>query len=161
MAKAGDQQEVKASGGISVLAVLIVSVITAGAGAGFGVLAPGLFKPKEQASHEQARAEGGHNPLTGTKLVVLPPITTNIAKPTSTWIRLETIIVIDKDLGPDIGVVLGKMSADIVGYLRTVSLDEIEGPSGFQHLLEDLSDRVRVRSEGKVSELVITSMIIE
>ena len=34
-------------------------------------------------------------------------------------------------------------------------------PSGFQHLREDLNDRVRVRSGGKVRDLVIQSMIIE
>jgi flagellar FliL protein len=42
-----------------------------------------------------------------------------------------------------------------------LSIDQIEGPSGFQHLREDLNDRVRVRSEGKVLELIIQSLILE
>ena len=54
-----------------------------------------------------------------------------------------------------------QIAEDIVAYLRTVSLAQIEGASGFQHLREDLNDRVRVRSGGKVRDLVIQSLVVE
>ncbi len=53
------------------------------------------------------------------------------------------------------------ITEDIVAYLRTVSLAQIEGASGFQHLREDLNDRARVRSGGKVRELIIHTLIVE
>ena len=62
---------------------------------------------------------------------------------------------------PDAGTLSAQIAEDIVAFLRTVSLTQIEGASGFQHLREDLNDRVRVRSGGKVRDLVVQSMIIE
>ena len=54
-----------------------------------------------------------------------------------------------------------QITEDLVAFLRTVPLAQIQGASGFQHLREDLNDRVRVRSGGKVHELVIQALIIE
>jgi flagellar FliL protein len=54
-----------------------------------------------------------------------------------------------------------QITEDIVAFLRTVPLTQIQGASGFQHLREDLNDRVRVRSGGKVRDLVIQALIIE
>lgn len=163
MANSDEKTDKKKSGGISILAVLIFSILAAGSGGLFGFMVPGIINPETNAPkpHGEAEAEKGHGPPATARLTPLAPITTNLVKPTSTWIRLEAAIVIDKDLGPDATVITKKMSEDIIGYLRTVSIDQIEGPSGFQHLREDLNDRVRIRSEGKVSELVITSMIVE
>jgi flagellar FliL protein len=62
---------------------------------------------------------------------------------------------------PDAGTLSAQIVEDIVAFLRTVSLTQIQGASGFQHLREDLNDRVRVRSGGKVRDLVVQSMIIE
>ncbi len=62
---------------------------------------------------------------------------------------------------PDAGTLSAQIVEDIVAFLRTVSLSQIQGASGFQHLREDLNDRVRVRSGGKVRDLVVQSMIIE
>jgi flagellar FliL protein len=58
-------------------------------------------------------------------------------------------------------VLVAQITEDIIAFLRTVTLVQIQGASGFQHLREDLSDRVRVRSGGKIRDLVIQSMIIE
>lgn len=160
VAAAKDKTEKQAKGGISVLAILIISLIGAGAGAGFGFMSEALFAvvpPKPPA--EEAPAESQVAAITAIK--PMPPITANLAKPKSTWIRLEASLVVKKDLGPESDVLASKMAEDIVGFLRTLSIDQISGPSGFQHLREDLNDRVRVRSEGKVSELIIQSMILE
>ena len=40
-------------------------------------------------------------------------------------------------------------------------VDQLEGPSGFLHLREDLNDRARIRSGGKVRELVIQGLVLE
>ena len=58
-------------------------------------------------------------------------------------------------------MLVAQIAEDIIAFLRTVTLVQIQGASGFQHLREDLNDRVRVRSGGKVRDLVIQSMIIE
>ena len=91
----------------------------------------------------------------------LPPIVTNLASPERTWIRLEASLVVDGDQTAEANVLVAQIAEDIVAFLRTVALVQIQGASGFQHLREDLNDRVPVRSGGKVRDLVIQSMIVE
>ena len=147
------------SGGISVLAILIITLMSVGAGGFFGMQIPAMTKTGPDKPKVVAPTEPGPPP---TSLVrALPPITTNLAHPSTTWIRIESSIVVSADMGPEASVIAARMSEDIIGYLRTVSIEQIEGPSGFQHLREDLNDRVRVRSEGKVLELIIQSLILE
>ena len=50
---------------------------------------------------------------------------------------------------------------DILAYLRTVSLQQIEGPRGFQYLKDDIQERVDLRSEGRVSKVMFRTFVIE
>lgn len=161
MAKAAAKEgEKKSGGGLSIVGLLIITLLGAGAGGFFGMQVPGLTKSGPEKGKEEAPA--AHEPKPQISFVQpLPPITTNLAQPGTTWIRIESALVVNADLGPEANVLAAKMSEDIIGYLRTLSLDQIEGASGFQHLREDLNDRVRLRSEGKVLELIIQSMILE
>jgi len=54
-----------------------------------------------------------------------------------------------------------KIGEDLLAFLRTISPEDIEGPTGFEHLREDLIERARVRSNGRVRDLVIHSFIVE
>ena len=58
-------------------------------------------------------------------------------------------------------VLAGEIRQDILAYLRTVSLAQIQGPSGLLHLREDLNERVQIRSKGAVKELVIQALIVQ
>ena len=62
---------------------------------------------------------------------------------------------------PDADALTARIQEDVVGYLRTVSLKQIEGATGFQYLSEDLNERVRARSDGVVRELIIQGLIVE
>jgi flagellar protein FliL len=162
MAKApGKEGAKKSGGGISLLGILIITFLAVGAGGFFGMQVPGLTKTGPDKPKAAAVNEHEQKPPSTALVQPLPPITTNLAQPSTTWIRIESSVVINADMGPDAKVIAARMSEDIIGYLRTLSIDQIEGPSGFQHLREDLNDRVRVRSEGKASELIIQSLILE
>ena len=162
MAKAEAKEGAKKSGGgISLLGILIITLLGAGAGGFFGMQVPGLTKTGPSKPKAETPAEHEQRPPPSSLVQPLPPITANLAQPNTTWIRIESSVVINADMGPDANVIAARMSEDIIGYLRTLSIDQIEGPSGFQHLREDLNDRVRVRSEGKVLELIIQSLILE
>jgi flagellar FliL protein len=76
------------------------------------------------------------------------------------WIRLEASLVFDT-IPVDAETLSARISEDIVGFLRTVSMKQIEGATGFQNLSEDLNERVRVRSNGRVRELIIQGLIVE
>lgn len=89
----------------------------------------------------------------------LSPIITNIASPERTWIRLEASIVIDGE--GDAKGLAATITEDTVAYLRTLSLPLIEGASGLLHLREDLNDRARIRSGGKIKDIIIHTLIVE
>jgi flagellar FliL protein len=117
-------------------------------------------KPEPRSAQSPAQAAKSRYPA-GANLRSLPPIVTNLASPGRTWIRLEAVLVVEGEQAPDGNLLVAQVAEDVVAYLRTVPLVQIQGASGFQHLREDLNDRVRVRSGGKVRDLVIQSMIIE
>jgi flagellar protein FliL len=146
-------------GGLPIIPILLVTLLGAGAGGLFGMQVPGLLAPK---AGEEQKPEPKAN-ASGVKFNIrdLAPITTNLASPANTWIRLETAALIKEDLGENGSVLMAQLAEDVVAYLRTVPLDQIEGPSGFQNLREDLNDRVRIRSEGKVTELIIQALVVE
>jgi flagellar FliL protein len=91
----------------------------------------------------------------------LPPIVTNLASPKGTWIRIEASVVVGADAAAGANALVAAIAEDIVAYLRTVSLAQIEGPSGFLHLREDLNDRARIRTGGKIRELVVQTLVLE
>ena len=161
MAKAAAAGKDKPKASSPIIPVLAVTVLVGGAGAFFGMQLPSLVKqgaaPKAKLE-EKAKADPD-----AAKIVMksLAPITTNLASPPNTWIRMETTAVIVEELGPEGPVLMARLVEDIVAFLRTVPLDQIEGASGFQHLREDLNDRVRIRSQGKVRELLIEALVVQ
>lgn len=152
----------------SPFALIAVMLILTALGIGLGGLLGLQLLGKMQATAEArpgqtgagaGQAAKGRIPA-GANVRALSPIVTNLGGPGRTWIRLEASLIVDGDQ-PGESVLSAQITEDIVAYLRTVSLVQIQGPSGFQHLREDLNDRVRVRSGGKVRDLVIQSMIVE
>ena len=91
-------------------------------------------------------------------IVHLEAITTNLAGPTETWVRLELALIFD---GESDLVVAQTVQQDILAYLRTVKFHQIEGPSGFQHLKSDIEERAAIRSEGKVKGVLIRTLLFE
>ena len=64
-----------------------------------------------------------------------------------------------EEQNPD--VMAGEIRQDILAYLRTLSLAQIQGPSGLLHLREDLNERVKLRSKGVIQELVLETLIVQ
>ena len=156
----------------SAFAFAAVMLILTGVGVGFGGLTGlQLWGRMEKAAEAQARpapnsAAGTGQAVkgryaAGASLTPLAPIVTNLASPEHTWVRLEALLVTEGEQTADMNALSAQIVEDVVAFLRTVSLTQIQGASGFQHLREDLNDRVRVRSGGKVRDMVVQSLIIE
>jgi flagellar protein FliL len=132
---------------------LVVALIGAGAGAGFEAMRPAASeaeKPKE--------AVVAAPPL---GVYDLPPIVTNLGSPQDTWIRLEGSLVFDPKALPHPEAMAGKIGEDLLAYLRTATLKQLEGPVGLQSLRQDLNERAAIRSEGRVRELVIRTLVMQ
>lgn len=165
----GEPPAKKRSGLIMTIAAVAVVTIIAGAGGWVvgSMLTPEVDKPKIAEKPEAATqtAEGEKTedglPRIATEangVVQLEPITTNLAFPADRWVRLEVALLF-KDK-PDVKLA-ETIHQDIAVYLRTVSLQQIEGPRGFQYLKEDLEERTDMISEGKVSRLMFRTFLIQ
>jgi flagellar FliL protein len=143
-------------------AMAVLTMVSAAAGGIFGwQVLPTTGKqppPAKTETSPDATRKGRYSDK--ATLHALSPIVTNLASPERTWIRLEASIVIDDD-GADAKGLAAAVTEDTMAYLRTLSLPLIEGASGLLHLRADLNDRVRIRSGGKVRDLIIHTMIVE
>lgn len=90
--------------------------------------------------------------------IALDPITTNLADPEQTWVRMELALVFDGEPAPDLAQ---QIHQDLFAYMRTVKLRQIDSASGFQHLKADLHERARIRGGDSVSEVLITALLYE
>lgn len=159
------------NGTIMVLAGVAILTLV---GAGGGWVVGGMIAPKDPAAQEQkkeAAAAGGEHGEGGKKeeglphistpeagVVLLEPITTNLAYPSENWIRLEVALAFK---GPPELPLAEDIHQDILAYMRTVSLQQIEGPRGFQYLKDDIQERVDLRSQGKVAKVMFRTFVIE
>ncbi len=135
----------------------IVVCLSGCAGAAFEMwrpgAAPGTGKPAE--SHTAAPSPQP------SAIVDLPPIVTNLGSPQDTWIRLEASIVFDPKTLPHPEAVAAQIGDDVLAYLRTVSLRQLEGPIGLENIRQDLSERAATRSGGKVRAFVIRTLVVQ
>ena len=160
----------KKSATLMLIAAIAVLTLVGGAG---GWLIGSLLAPKiaaveaakkaaeaEKAAGAEGKAEDGLPRIDAEAngIVQLEPITTNLAYPSESWIRLEVALLFN---GATDVKIAEDVHQDILAYLRTVSLQQIEGPRGFQYLKEDLQERADLVSEGRVSRLLFRTFVIE
>ena len=109
----------------------------------------------EAGGHGATPAEGGDGHLT---IIPMAAITTNLAQPSNTWLRMEISLVFDKAPSAELPDIIHQ---DLLTYIRTLKLHQIEGPSGFLHLRADLEERAQLRSDGAVKRILIRTLLLE
>lgn len=162
------------------LALVILTLGGAGAGVFFGIQMAGvpIFSSTSAGAEDAAKSEtgeetgevaavpakvGGSKHMetgTGASLVALDPIFANLAEPKNVWMRLEAALLI-KPGTKERDVLVTQLSQDLMQFLRTVKLAQLEDASGLQFLRDDLNDVVRTRSGGQVSEILVKGLIVE
>lgn len=156
---------------LTIAAIAILTVLGGGGGWLVGTMIVPKIKAVESAKQaDAAKAADAHGtgkageevlPRISTEangVVQLEPITTNLAYPSENWIRLEVALLFKG--APDV-TLSEAIHQDILAYLRTVSLQQVEGPRGFQYLKDDIQERVDLRSEGRVSKVMFRTFVIE
>lgn len=112
----------------------------------------------KDASAGEAGQEVPHISTEANGIVMLDPITSNLAYPSDNRVRLEVALMFKGT--PDVALA-EEIHQDILAYMRTVSLQQVQGPRGFQYLREDLQERVDLRSEGRVTNVMFRTFVIE
>ncbi|WP_313523578.1 flagellar basal body-associated FliL family protein [Shinella sp.] len=163
-----------------VITIAIIAVLTLLAGGGGWVVGnmlapPPAEKPAEEVAKAEPAAgghgEGGHGEAKGAAgediphistpangVVLLDPITSNLAYPSENRIRLEVALMFK---GAADVKIAEEIHQDIMAYMRTVTLQQVQGPRGFQYLRDDLQERVDLRSEGRVTNVMFRTFVIE
>lgn len=142
---------------------LLLGLTVAAIGIGWGA---GLYLGRQQSPvHEDGTPKV--TPATEVTLaeaqksmgvVYLDPITTNMGGASDTWIRIELALVFNGEVDLPVSQVIQQ---DVLAYLRTVKIHQVEGASGFQHLRGDLMERAALRSDGKVTDILIRTLLFE
>jgi flagellar FliL protein len=148
---------------VTIIGILLVTLIAGGAGGGAGLyLTSFIQKLVEAKAAEQPPKELPPLRYSGDLVLEkLDPVVTNLAEPSDTWIRMETSIVFPNGALPDPHVTAAEIRQDILAYIRTMNVDQLEGPSALQHLREDLNERVAIRTSGLVRELIIETLVLQ
>jgi flagellar protein FliL len=146
-------------GWLAIAAALTLCACAAGAGLGIGL---SRALPKEPPSgttppgeRVPARYSGG------IAIQEVPPVITNLSGPAASWVRVQASIVFDHRELKKPEAAAAEIGGDIMGFMRTLTPDQISGASGLQHLREDLNERAAIRSGGLVRELVLQSVVVQ
>ena len=158
-------------GGGGLIGFAIITVFALGLGTGFGFVVANMQDApvevqadaggKDDAKEADAAQKTALQRADGTaKLVAMTPIVVNLAQPQDAWIRIEaSLLVQGMDFGADI--LAGQVAEDFVAYLRTATLSQFEGPSGFQNLREDFIDRATIRDPDHIKDVIVHGVVIE
>lgn len=166
MAAAADKDAAgkgKGKGGGVWIAAAVLTLLALLTGGGLGLhLSSSLEEVITERAKEQEEKVPTEIKYSGDMVLTrLDPIIANLAAPSDTWIRIETAIVFENGKLANPAITTAEISEDIVAYLRTLTLSQLQGPMAFQHLREDLNERVALRTSGAVDELVVETMVIQ
>jgi flagellar protein FliL len=151
------------SGSLSqlIVALLLVTLLAGAVGALFapqlGPVAGG--QPTKQAKADESVDDAVAAPT--SNIFDLPPVVTNLGSPQDMWIRLETSMIFDSSAVKQPAALAAEIANDLLAYLRTMAMSQIQGPIGLQNLRQDLNERASIRSNGAVKELVIKTLVIQ
>ncbi|MDB5641938.1 MAG: flagellar basal body-associated protein FliL [Hyphomicrobiales bacterium] len=184
--------EKKTGGKGGVMALVLLTLVAAGAGAAHGlqtyslIEAAGPAKPAATPAPVVAAAPAGHGapaPSGGhgapaahdasakpaekvklpSKIVIknLQPLITNIMLPTDLWVRLEAAIVYDQAEVDDPDIMLTEISGDLMAYLRTLTLREMQGADGLMFVRQDMRERINLRTKGLARDIIIQTLVVQ
>jgi flagellar protein FliL len=143
------------------IAFVVAGVIAAGAGGFQGFQTDVSLRKEPDKNTAKPNDEKKYAPLVEMGSLDLPPVVTNLAAPTDIWVRVEATLIFEGKTLPHGEALAGQIAGDILAFMRTVTLQQIQGVAGLNHLRQDLNDRVATRSEGHVREVIIKSLVVQ
>lgn len=165
MARIDAKSEGKGGGGL--VGLIVVTVLALACGAGFGFYIDAQLKSRAVAkaadeTEEPVRVAEATAPAlsASARLVALAPIVANLADPGSVWMRVEASILVD-DASTGSDALAAQLAEDILAYLKTTTLAQFQGPSGFQNLREDFKDRAAIRDPQRIKDVIIHGVVVE
>ncbi len=142
------------------IAFIIAALIAGGVGGFLGMQAKPAAPPSADAA-AKPDDDKKFAPIMEMGTLDVPPVVTNLAAPPDVWIRVEGSILFEGKTLPHGEALVAQISSDILAYMRTQTLQDIQGVAGLQHLRQDLDERVATRTDGHVREFMIKSLVVQ
>lgn len=159
----GTYKEERSSPAAFVFGVVLLTGFAIGCGA--FLASQSVSETRSQVLRLERRSQSGPASnltySTHARLRNLKPMVTNLSSPKEAWIRLQASLVLSAEPMEDVDILASHIEEDMLAYLRTLTVAQIEGAVGLQHLREDLNERVRMRSKGDVREIILESLVIQ
>jgi flagellar FliL protein len=163
----------------TVVVVLLLTLVGAGVGFAIGTLlgdgmpdTPSEGIAAEETSkaapddHGQEQtievaAEDEKVPLEELRVLPFPPVLTTLAEPKGKWIRLEGSLLARSGGENPPERLAEEAGEQILTYLRSVKLSQLESASGILGLRDDLDETLRALSDGDVQGVLIHGLVVE
>ncbi|PTW60153.1 flagellar FliL protein [Breoghania corrubedonensis] len=145
------------------LGFVLLTALAAGAGGLIGLQMVETVRDSVALNASQSARKTSFSPIyvSNAQLRTLMPMVTNLAAPRDTWIRLQASVILKDEANEEASLLVSRIEQDVLAYLRTITLSQIEGAGGLQHLREDLNERAKIRSKGLVRELILESLVVQ
>lgn len=178
--------QIVGGGGLLATAIVVLLLSLTGAGMGFAVgilLQPdGHSSLPETKTSETKHEEGEPGDVHGqsndaafasedasseetididVRIIPIPAVLTTLAAPQGRWVRLEGSILARADGETQSELLAERAGEQILTFLRTVKLEQIQGPSGLLALRDDLNETVSALSSGEVQAVLIHGLLVE
>lgn len=176
MAEGANEKATGAAGG---LAVPFALALILGIGSGFGYGTTMGAHPtadghggtpssvdKEKADNRTIFADGrpwtkDENDRLKEHIVPLEPLIVNVGGNSGRWVRLEGSVAFAQPLKEGREALLAQMSEDVMSYLRSTALLQLESPAGLEFLKDDLMELVQLRTKGRARRFILRTLVIE
>ncbi len=141
--------------------VITIVTLTVLAAVGGGLLGKILAHPRAASAATAATTAKPLPYAADIQVRELPAIVTNLAMPQGSRVRMQVAMVYPKVGVENVNLLAAKINDDLIAFLKTLTVADLQGPSGLQALREDLNERAAVRSEGKVREIIIEALVVQ
>jgi len=141
--------------------MIVAIVLGGGAGAAFGyfVVPDSSLAPQGPTEHQDQPKQplAGRFPSDALEIEI-PSIIVELVEKTRVRLDISLIAVHGT---PDTTSLKSEVREDIIGYLKGLSVSDIQGVRGFQYLRQQLDDRARIRGRGAILGLLISGFVVE
>jgi flagellar FliL protein len=150
---------------------LVAALVAGGAGFGASKFLPSRAPPPAPSAPVTPTAQDRHGKIEPAKpdkgaaklqtMIELPPLVVGLTAPTGMWVRFEGTAVVEPMEAKAAQELRARLADDFLSYFAALSLPEVEGVVGLKSIREDLEERARLRSEGKVKEIVVQTLVAQ
>ncbi|KMW59026.1 flagellar basal body-associated protein FliL [Candidatus Rhodobacter oscarellae] len=140
----------------------LVMFLLLGGGGFFAVYSGMILAPEPTGEHAEQEEEPEALPLPDVAFVPIEPLVITLGKGSSTrYLKFDAQLEVEPDAESDVTDLLPRVVDVMNGYLRAVSMTDLEEPTALIKLRAQMLRRIQiVTGEGRVRDLLIMEFVL-